>query len=93
MCKVSSKSGGVPFQPLGDLTRNDPRIDRKGEKAPPSVSAVPRAKLTAVCVKGSYYTTSYRLASMQPLATTFHYTRKILNNCHWFVCSKKMMVM
>ena len=24
MCKFSSKSGGVPFQPLGDLTWNDP---------------------------------------------------------------------
>ena len=24
MCKLSSKSGGVPFQPLGDLTWNDP---------------------------------------------------------------------
>ena len=24
MCKFLSKSGGVPFQPLGDLTRNDP---------------------------------------------------------------------
>ena len=23
MCKFSSKSGGVPFQPLGDLTWND----------------------------------------------------------------------
>ena len=33
MCKFSSKSGGVPFQPLGDLTWNDPqartRIDCK----------------------------------------------------------------
>ena len=26
MCKFLSKSGGVPFQPLGDLTRNDPNI-------------------------------------------------------------------
>ena len=26
MCKFSSKSGGVPFQPLGDLTWNDPII-------------------------------------------------------------------
>ena len=26
MCKFSSKSGGVPFQPLGDLTWNDPQI-------------------------------------------------------------------
>ena len=26
MCKFSSKSGGVPFQPLGDLTWNDPSI-------------------------------------------------------------------
>ena len=26
MCKFSSKSGGVPFQPLGDLTWNDPTI-------------------------------------------------------------------
>ena len=25
MCKFSSKSGGVPFQPLGDLTWNDPK--------------------------------------------------------------------
>ena len=25
MCKFSSKSGGVPFQPLGDLTWNDPQ--------------------------------------------------------------------
>ena len=24
MCTFSSKSGGVPFQPLGDLTWNDP---------------------------------------------------------------------
>ena len=24
MCKLSSKSGGVPFQPLGDLTWIDP---------------------------------------------------------------------
>ena len=24
MCEFLSKSGGVPFQPLGDLTRNDP---------------------------------------------------------------------
>ena len=24
MCKFSSKSAGVPFQPLGDLTWNDP---------------------------------------------------------------------
>ena len=24
MCKFSSKSEGVPFQPLGDLTWNDP---------------------------------------------------------------------
>ena len=27
MCKFSSKSGGVPFQPLGDLTWNDPNTD------------------------------------------------------------------
>ena len=27
MCKFSSKSGGVPFQPLGDLTWNDPITD------------------------------------------------------------------
>ena len=27
MCKFSSKSGGVPFQPLGDLTWNDPIVD------------------------------------------------------------------
>ena len=26
MCKFSSKSGGVPFQPLGDLTWNDPSV-------------------------------------------------------------------
>ena len=26
MCKFSSKSGGVPFQPLGDLTWNDPYV-------------------------------------------------------------------
>ena len=26
MCKFSSKSGGVPFQPLGDLTWNDPLV-------------------------------------------------------------------
>ena len=26
MCKFSSKSGGVPFQPLGDLTWNDPTV-------------------------------------------------------------------
>ena len=26
MCKFSSKSGGVPFQPLGDLTWNDPIV-------------------------------------------------------------------
>ena len=26
MCKFSSKSGGVPFQPLGDLTWNDPCV-------------------------------------------------------------------
>ena len=26
MCKFSSKSGGVPFQPLGDLTWNDPVV-------------------------------------------------------------------
>ena len=26
MCKFSSKFGGVPFQPLGDLTWNDPSI-------------------------------------------------------------------
>ena len=26
MCKFSSKSGGVPFQPLGDLTWNDPAM-------------------------------------------------------------------
>ena len=26
MCKFSSKSGGVPFQPLGDLTWNDPEM-------------------------------------------------------------------
>ena len=26
MCKFSSKSGGVPFEPLGDLTWNDPII-------------------------------------------------------------------
>ena len=26
MCKFSSKSGGVPFQPLGDLTWNDPQM-------------------------------------------------------------------
>ena len=26
MCKFSSKSGGVPFQPLGDLTWNDPDL-------------------------------------------------------------------
>ena len=26
MCKFSSKSGGVPFQPLGDLTWNDPAV-------------------------------------------------------------------
>ena len=24
MCRFSSKSGGVPFQPLGDMTWNDP---------------------------------------------------------------------
>ena len=24
MCNFLSKSGGVPFQPLGDLTRSDP---------------------------------------------------------------------
>ena len=29
MCKFSSKSGGVPFQPLGDLTWNDPAADRR----------------------------------------------------------------
>ena len=28
MCKFSSKSGGVPFQPLGDLTWNDPQTKR-----------------------------------------------------------------
>ena len=28
MCKFSSKSGGVPFQPLGDLTWNDPVVLR-----------------------------------------------------------------
>ena len=27
MCKFSSKSGGVPFQPLGDLTWNDPILE------------------------------------------------------------------
>ena len=27
MCKFSSKSGGVPFQPLGDLTWNDPWVE------------------------------------------------------------------
>ena len=27
MCKFSSKSGGVPFQPLGDLTWNDPKAN------------------------------------------------------------------
>ena len=32
MCKFSSKSGGVPFQPLGDLTWNDP-ADTIGEFA------------------------------------------------------------
>ena len=26
MCKFSSKFGGVPFQPLGDLTWNDPAM-------------------------------------------------------------------
>ena len=26
MCKFSSKSGGVPFQPLGHLTWNDPIV-------------------------------------------------------------------
>ena len=26
MCKFSSKSGGVPFQPLGDLTWHDPYV-------------------------------------------------------------------
>ena len=26
MCKFSSKSEGVPFQPLGDLTWNDPSV-------------------------------------------------------------------
>ena len=29
MCKFSSKSEGVPFQPLGDLTWNDPYAIRK----------------------------------------------------------------
>ena len=29
MCKFSSKSGGVPFQPLGDLTWNDPNISAR----------------------------------------------------------------
>ena len=30
MCKFSSKSGGgVPFQPLGDLTWNDPDANSK----------------------------------------------------------------
>ena len=27
MCKFSSKSGGVPFQPLSDLTWNDPMFN------------------------------------------------------------------
>ena len=31
MCKFSSKSGGVPFQPLGDLTWNDPKQVYKPE--------------------------------------------------------------
>ena len=31
MCKFSSKSGGVPFQPLGDLTWNDPATSVNGE--------------------------------------------------------------
>ena len=30
MCKFSSKSGGVPFQPLGDLTWNDPHVLHTG---------------------------------------------------------------
>ena len=42
MCKFSSKSGGVPFQPLGDLTWNDPKhrakravvLPRAGAKQP-----------------------------------------------------------
>ena len=31
MCKFSSKSGGVPFQPLGDLTWNDPQANNQNE--------------------------------------------------------------
>ena len=31
MCKFSSKSGGVPFQPLGDLTWNDPAYSCSSE--------------------------------------------------------------
>ena len=34
MCKFSSKSGGVPFQPLGDLTWNDPRDNWKAMFVP-----------------------------------------------------------
>ena len=29
MCKFLSKSGEVPFQPLGDLTWNDPIVKTK----------------------------------------------------------------
>ena len=31
MCKFSSKSGGVPFQPLGDLTWNDPILNHSSQ--------------------------------------------------------------
>ena len=33
MCKFSSKSGGVPFQPLGDLTWNDPDSNNTDDMA------------------------------------------------------------
>ena len=39
MCKFSSKSGGVPFQPLGDLTWNDPR-DPSGQDHKSSICHV-----------------------------------------------------
>ena len=43
MCKFSSKSGGgVPFQPLGDLTWNDPPVDGSFSNFADAESGVPQ---------------------------------------------------